>query len=189
MSCSTIEKLRCAHSDEDLMVAAAGGDTGAYAQLIERHQNSAWNAAYRFLGDAVEAEDMAQEAFLKILDAAPRYRPTASFRTYLYRVVTRLCLDHVQKKRPFYTDSVPTVAARGPSPLEILSEAEVGALIRGALDHLPPKQRVVVMFRYYEGLNYAEIAAILETTVKAVERLLSRARDGLGKQLGRFMEA
>src|SRR5207245_7539220 len=128
-------------------------------ELVERHQASAWNAAYRFLGDATEAEDMAQEAFLKILHAAPRYQPSATFRTYLYRVVTRLCLDHVGKKRPFYTQSVPNVAAAGSSPWEILSEQEVGALLRDALDHLLPKQRLVLILRYYEGLNSAEIAS------------------------------
>lgn len=188
MSCSTTEKLRRVPSDEDLMIAASAGNVAAYGELVERHQSSAWNAAYRFLGDRTEAEDVAQEAFLKILDAAPRYRPTATFRTYLYRVVTRLCLDHVHKKRPFYTESVPNVAARGRSPLDVMTDHEIGALVRSALDQLPPKQRVVVVLRYYEGLNYAEIASALETTVKAVERLLSRAREGLERRLGQFIE-
>src|SRR5437016_5065560 len=111
MSCSTTEKPRPIPSDEDLMVAASAGDTDAFGELVERHQGSAWNAAYRFLGDAAEAEDIAQEAFLKILDAAPRYQPSARFRTYLYRVVTRLCLDHAGKKKPFYTQFVPNIPA------------------------------------------------------------------------------
>jgi len=189
MSCSTTEKLRRVPSDEDLMIAAGSGDRGAFGQLVERHQTSAWNAAYRFLGDSAEAEDVAQEAFLKILDAAPRYQPSASFRTYLYRVITRLCLDHVRKKKPFYTQTIPHVAAGEPSPLETVTDQEVGQIIRAALESLPSRQRMVVVLRYYEGLDYAETASVLETTVKAVERLLSRAREGLERKLGRFLEA
>ena len=83
-------------SDEELMQAASGGDMEAFGKLVRRHERSAWNAAWRLLGDATEAEDAAQDAFLKILDAAPRYRPTASFRKYLYRVVTRLCLNRMR---------------------------------------------------------------------------------------------
>src|SRR5437879_2891509 len=82
--------------------------------------------------------------------------------------------DHVGLKRHVYTQPVPNVAAAGSSPWEILSEQEVGALLRAALAHLLPKQRIVVILRYYEGLNYAEIASALQTLVKAVERLLSR---------------
>jgi RNA polymerase sigma-70 factor (ECF subfamily) len=85
-------------TDEELMLATARGDLGAFGQLVERHQASAWNAAYRFLGNAVDAEDIAQEAFLRVLDAAPRYRATAKFRTFLFRIVTRLCIDVTRRK-------------------------------------------------------------------------------------------
>ena len=99
MSCTASDILRRIRTDEELMLAVRAGDLAAFEHLVVRHQSSAWNAAYRFLGDAAEAEDLAQEAFLKILDAAPRYQPTAKFRTYLYRVVTRLCLDRLQRYR------------------------------------------------------------------------------------------
>src|SRR6516164_3585667 len=110
MSCLTSQMLTRMPTDEELMTAASAGDLRAFEQLVQRHQSSAWQAAYRFLGDATEAEDIAQEAFLKIFDAAPRYQPTAAFRTYLYRVVTRLCLDFAQKKRPLYTQFLPEIA-------------------------------------------------------------------------------
>ena len=93
-------------SDEELMLAVGKGDFSAFEQIVLRHQKSAWYAAYRFLGDRTIAEDVAQEALLKILDAAERYRPTAKFRTYLYGVVTRLCLDHARKKQPAYVDDL-----------------------------------------------------------------------------------
>lgn len=163
-------------TDEELMLAARSGDLGAFEQLVLRHQQSAWNAAYRFAGDAAEAEDVAQEAFLKILNAAPHYRPTASFRTYLYRVVTRLCLDRVRKKHPAYTEDHNEVTAREPSALENLIKDEQSRAVRTALDSLPPAQRMAAVLRYYEGLSYAEIAVAMENTQKGIERLLARAR-------------
>jgi RNA polymerase sigma-70 factor (ECF subfamily) len=175
-------------SDEELMTAVSAGDFAAFAQLVERHQSSSWQAAYRFLGDAAEAEDIAQEAFLRILDAAPRYRPVASFRTYLYRVVTRLCLDHAQKKRPLYTEAIPNLPDRHPSPVEVATLSERRQGIREALDILPANWRMAVILRYYEGLSYAEIALALQTSVKAVEHLLARARIALEKRLGHLLE-
>ncbi len=87
--------------DTTLMIRAAEGDLAAFEQLVRRNQAGAWAFAWRFLGDAAEAQDIVQEAFLRIYQAAPRYRPTAGFRTYLYRVVARLCLDWKAKKRPY----------------------------------------------------------------------------------------
>ena len=88
------------------MVRDAGGDLAAFEELVRRNQGGAWALAWRFLGDAAEAQDIVQEAFLRIYKAAPRYRPTAAFRTYLYRVVARLCLDWKAKKRPEYVATV-----------------------------------------------------------------------------------
>jgi RNA polymerase sigma-70 factor (ECF subfamily) len=75
------------------MQAVAGGDLDSFEEIVLRYRQYAWRIAYRFLGDAMESEDVAQESFLKILEAAPRYRPTATFRTYFYRTLTRLCID------------------------------------------------------------------------------------------------
>ncbi len=175
-------------ADEDLMLAVRQGDFNAFAQLVVRHQTSAWRAAYRFLGDSAEAEDVAQEAFLKILDAAAHYQPTARFRTYLYRVITRLCLDLARKKRPGYHDELPDFAEAGPSPLDVLTVRECRHDIRKALDLLPPNQRMAVILRYDEGLGYADIAVALETSPKAVERLLARARATLEKLLAHLLE-
>jgi RNA polymerase sigma-70 factor (ECF subfamily) len=170
-------------SDEDLMTAVSRGDLGAFEQLVLRHQHSAWTVACRFLGDPVEAEDIAQEAFLRILDAAPRYQPTASFRTYLHRVLTRLCLDHTRKKRPRYGVLIPDEGDGRPLPEEVLATRERDAAVAQALNNLSPRQRLVLIWRYYEGLNYMDIAAALETSPKGIERLLARARTALEKEL------
>jgi len=166
-------------TDEERMLAVAGGDHEAFRELVLAHEHAAWSVAYRFLRDAAEAEDAAQEAFLRIFQAASRYRPTASFRTYLYRVVARICIDRAEKKHPVYTDTVPDVADPSPTPAEDLAAGERTDLVRRALDALPPKQRMAVILRYYEDLDYSGISRVLEVTVKAVEGLLGRARAAL----------
>ena len=170
------------------MLAVSNGDLDAFEQIVLRHQNSAWYTAYRFLGDRVTAEDVAQEAFLKVLDAAGRYRTTARFRTYLYRVVTRLCLDHARKKQPAYVDDLSTVSGPSPSPLDAAVSRERGEAVWKALDALPPRQRMAVVLRYYEGLSGQEMAAAMGVSVKGVERLLARARRVLEVLLNDFLE-
>ncbi len=174
-------------SDAELMLATAGGDMGAFEQLVLRHQTAAWNAAYRFLGDAAEAEDVAQQAFLNILEAAERYEPSAKFTTYLYRVITRLCIDRSRKKQPVYTDDLPARATPGPSPAEAAERGERDEAVRVALARLPDRQRMAVVLRYYEGLSGSETAAAMDASVKAIERLLARARTGLEQDLAGFL--
>ena len=168
------------------MLAAAKGDLNAFEQIVLRHQQTAWAVAKRFLGDPTEAEDVAQDAFLKILAAAPRYRPSAAFRTYLIRVVSRLCMDRARKMHPVYSDEPPELPASGPSASESALHAERDRAIRRALDALPHAQRMAVVLRYYEGLDYRAIAEAMDTTEKAVERLLARARVALRVPLSQF---
>ena len=185
---STRKTVSRMQSDEELMSAVGKGDLAAFEQIVLRHQSAAWNSAYRFLGDAAEAEDVAQEAFLKILRAAPGYQPTATFRTYLYRVITRLCLDHAQKMKPVYTEKLPDAWDDATSLLQALTTEERDKEVRNALDSLPSNQRMAVILKYYEGLSYAEIASVIDTSIKAVERLLARARESLEKPLASLLE-
>jgi len=161
------------------MRAVQQGDLSAFEQIVLRHQTAAWSAACRFLNDPAEAEDVAQDAFLRVLDAASRYRPTAKFQTYLLQIVTRLCLDRVRKKRPIYTDTLPDTPASGASPAGRLLDRERNQLVRQALDKLPAQQRLALILRYDEELSYQDIAAVLQVTPKAVERLLARGRAAL----------
>jgi len=174
-------------SDEDLMLSARDGDLDAFEQIVLRHQGEAWRAAYRFTGDAAGAEDLAQDAFLKIFDAAPRYRPTATFRTYFYRVLTRLCIDHRRKKRPVL--AVPNMPDTTPSPSARADQAERDALIQAALNCLPADYRMAVVLRYFEGLSGAEMAEAMGRSVKAVERLLARVKSSLEPQLRHLLES
>jgi len=175
------------HSDEELMTAAARGDMSAFETLAQRHQTSAWNLAFRLLGNAEEAEDVAQEAFLRILQAASRYQPTAAFRTYLYRIITRLCYD--QHRKPAPSDGLDPDAETSPQPApdEIALAAEQCRAVREAVGSLPLQQRTAVILRYDQCLGYDEIAEVLGTSRKAVERLLARGKAALAKRLNRFL--
>jgi RNA polymerase sigma-70 factor (ECF subfamily) len=173
-------------TDTTLMVRAAGGDLAAFEELVRRNQAGAWALAWRCLGDEAEAQDVVQEAFLKIYKAAARYQPTAKFRTYLYRVVTRLCLDWEAKKRPEYTDTLPAVPDSSRSPEALLGQDELRDAVQKSLAHLPMKQRLAITLRHYEGLSYGEIAEVLDVSAKAVDSLLQRARETLRQRLLAF---
>jgi RNA polymerase sigma-70 factor (ECF subfamily) len=172
-----------AATDEELMLSVRDGDLDAFEQIVLRHEAEAWCVAYRFTGDAAEAEDLAQETFLKVLDAAPRYKPTATFRTFLFRILNRLCIDHVRKKRPTVTDSLPPSVDDAFSPPHQAAEAERDALIRAALNALPADYRMAVILRYFEGLSGSKMAEVMGRSVKAVERLLARAKAALEPNL------
>jgi len=171
-------------SDEELMKRVANGHVAAFDELVCRHQHSVWSTACRFTADPVEAEDLAQETFLRVLRAASRYRPTGDFRSYLLRILGRLCLDRSRKKGPVYGHEVPDCGDPSPSPAEQLEAARRGDQVRGALASLPGNQRMAIILKYYEDMNYAQIAGIMGVSEKAIERLLDRGREGLRRRLG-----
>ena len=172
------------NSDELLVQAAGQGDLKSFNQIVKRHQAWAWRVAYRFIGNEDDASDIVQEAFLRLLDASSRYHPTATFRTYFYKIITRLCLDRAKKKQPLFLEKIPDAPDPGSGITDAIMRNEAAAAIRSALDSLPPSQRMAIVLRYYEDLNYDEIALALETTTKAVERLLARGRESLRAILG-----
>lgn len=174
-------------SDEELMSAVAQGDLLAFDELVRRHQASAWRLAYRLLGRHQDAEDVAQEAFLRILRAASRYRPTAGFRTFLYRIITRLCRDRRRKAIPHPWADADAAICELPSPEECMEAREQRQAVREAVASLPPKQQEAVILRYYEMLSYSEIAQVLGTSPKGAERLLARGRPHLARLLRGFL--
>ena len=178
-------------SDENLMQLVVQGDLDAFEQIVLRHQQMAWRTAYRLVADYQAAEDLAQEAFLRVFKAADRYRPTAAFRTYLNRIVVRLCLDYLRKGRPIPTDTLGCnveASNSSPSPDQQAVDVEQVQAVQQALARLPTNQRAAIVLRYYEGLSGRQIAAAMEITVKAVERLLARGRATLERLLSGFLE-
>jgi RNA polymerase sigma-70 factor (ECF subfamily) len=174
-------------SDEELMSAAAGGDMDAFEELVRRHQQSAINVAYRMLGDAHRAQDTAQEAFLRILESARRYRPTAGFRTYLYRILTRLCIDIYRKRAPGASDQLDAETDPSEAPPEAVLRDERQELVRRAIDGLPGRQKLALVLQHYEDLSYEEIAVVLKCSTKAVDALLVRAKRTLKEALKDLM--
>jgi RNA polymerase sigma-70 factor (ECF subfamily) len=170
--------------DEDLMLAAGRRDPAAFEEIVRRHQTWAWRIAYRFLGREEDAADVVQDAFIRLLDALRHYRPTAKFKTYFYHIITRLCLDRAKKKQPLYLETIPESPDPHLGVAEAMMRRETAAGVRAALDVLPPNQRMAIVLRYYEELNYEDIASALETTPKSVERLLARGRERLRTILG-----
>jgi RNA polymerase sigma-70 factor, ECF subfamily len=166
-------------SDEELMTSAAQGDISAFKQIVLRYQASVWRVAYRFIGNSAEAQDIAQTVFLKLFKAAPRYHPTALLKTYLFRIVNTTCIDHACKNRPSTLNDPTEVPDDSPSAIDvmIMHEKEIG--VKQAIETLPPRQRSAISLRYEAELSIREIANILKVTEKAVERLLSHARETL----------
>ncbi len=177
--------------DEELLQLVAQGDLDAFEQLVLRHQQRIWLTAFRLVADYQAAEDLAQEAFLRVFKAADRYRPTAAFRTYLYQIVVRLCLDYLRKGRPIPTNDLGGnvgISSTAPSPDQFAAQGEQVLAVQEALTHLPANQRTAIVLRYYEGLSGREIAASMDLSVKAVERLQARGRTHLERLLTRFLE-
>ncbi len=171
-------------SDESLLEAAGKGDRKAFGELVRRHHSWAWGVSYRFTGLESESEDIVQSAFIKLLKAACGYSRTGSFKTFFHVIITRLCLDHAKRKMPVYVESYQEMANAAPGIEDSLLEREQAMRVRTALDCLPPKQRMAIVLRYYEDLGYEEMALMMETSKKGVERLLARGRESLRKNLG-----
>jgi len=168
-------------SDEELMMATARGDMDSFEELVLRHQDGAVGVAYRLRSDEDSAREAAQEAFLRVLESAPRYRPTASFRTYLYRILTRICIDVYRRHRHEPPpDAIPAV---GETPPQAVERAEREERVRRAIAALPMRQRIALVLRHYEGMSYGEIARAMRLSPRAVDSLLSRARAQLRQAL------
>ncbi|MFB6346733.1 MAG: RNA polymerase sigma factor [bacterium] len=172
-------------TDEALMQDVASGSTEAFEEIVRRYRQMAIGIAYNLLKNSSRAEEIAQEAFLKILRNAEDYKVTASFKTYLTRVVTRICYDFTEKNKPLSFDKTAGSPNTRPSrsPLDETLDRERRQLLRHALNNLPNRQRTAIVLQSLEDFTYEEIADVMETTKKAVERLLSRAREKLSGEL------
>lgn len=172
-----------APGDRELMERTAAGDREAFAGLIGRHQASVLSVAYRFLGDRAEAEDVAQSVFVRLWESARRYRPDAPLPAYLRTLTVNLCLDLKRKARFVVLEAEPEIPG-GEDPAARAEEGERRLALERTLASLAPAQRMAVILFHLEGLGVKEVADLLETTPKAAESLLSRARAALRERLG-----
>jgi len=175
-------------SDEELMGRVAEADARAFETLARRHADRAFLLAFRITRNRADADEVVQEAMLRVWVNAPRWRPTAAFRTWLYRILVNLCLDR-RRHAPFAAiEAAGDPADDSPDPVARLEADETGRAVAGALGALPERQRVALVLTYYEGLSNAETAAVLGSSVSGVEALLVRAKRTLRRTLGPLME-
>lgn len=161
------------------MARAAQGDERAFRVLAERHAGRALGLARRILGNEAMAEDIVQDAFLRVWINAPRWRPQAQFRTWLYRIVVNLCLNAKRRAGDLPLDAAGHVADPAPPADAQLEARERDRRVAAAVDALPERQRAAIVLTYQEGLGNAEVADVLDTSISGVETLLVRARRAL----------
>lgn len=164
-------------SDDALLGLVGTGDQKACEMLMRRHLARTMAVARRMLGNAADAEDVAQEVFLRVWVHAARWEPgKAALSTWLHRVATNLCLDRLRRKGTVDIDAIPEPLSEEPGPHENLEQSDLARQIDKALQALPVRQRAAVTLVHYQGLSNIETAEILEVTVEAVESLLARGR-------------
>lgn len=171
-------------SDQALVTAMAAGDADAFAILVGRHVGSVGAIARRMLGDDAEAEDVAQEVFLKLWRLGADLTLDAhGVRPWLRRVASNLAIDRLRARRRLdVTDDVPEVAD-APRQMQGLDGNDVAARVDTALQGLPERQRLALMLFHFEGLSQLEVAASMGISDEAVESLLARARRALRAEL------
>jgi RNA polymerase sigma factor (sigma-70 family) len=177
-----------ADPDEDLLAKAGRGDRAAARELVQRKLPRLTGLAYRLLYDAAEAEDVAQEAFLRLWRQAASWRPGgARLDTWLHRVALNLCYDRLRRQKRLAGDP-PEMADEGPGPERGLEAKDTGRRVAGALATLPARQREAIVLCHYQELGNIEAAQVLEISVEALESLLSRGRRALRAALADLVE-
>lgn len=166
--------------DEALLVLYANGDSDAAKALMMRLTPRVLGYASRLLNDRAEAEDVAQEAMLRLWKIAPEWRQgEAKVSTWLYRVVTNLCTDRLRKKRGVALDAVAEPEDGRASVAEGMIESERAVALRAALATLPERQRQAVVLRHIEEIANPEIAQMMDISIEAVESLTARGKRAL----------
>jgi RNA polymerase sigma-70 factor, ECF subfamily len=181
--------------DVSLMLAFQKGDEAAFQELVERNNARVIGLVHRFVGDSNDAEDLAQEVFLRIYRARVSYTPTARFSTWMFRITANVSLNSLRSRSTRRDDvSIAQICdeSDGPSampdtdtpmPDQHLHQQELRDKVQEAIHMLPEKQQIAVVLNKYEGMSYADIARTIGCSTMAVKSLLARARDNLKDRL------
>jgi len=179
-SSAEADSTRSGLSDERLMLAFSQGSAEAFTELFQRYKQPVYGFFCRRVADCAHAEELAQETFLAVLRAGPRYQPRALFRTYLYAVGFKILRAHRRKAAFRATFFGHRNTAHDPAKRDA---TEAGLWVRRAVEKLEPIDREIVMLREFEQLSYAEIADLLELPVNTVRSRLFHARTALRELL------
>ena len=178
------------NSDASLLALYASGSQAAARALTARHLPRVFAHACRLLQDHAEAEDVAQEAMMKLWKLAPDWREgEAKLSTWLYRITANACTDRLRKRRTVALEAAPEAADESPSAEAGLIAADRKQALHSAMSTLPERQRNALVLRHFEALSNPEIASTLETSIEAVESLLARARRALADKLAHLHPA
>ncbi len=167
---------------------ARQGDKVAFGQLIEAYQGPVYNLAYRMLNNSGEAEEAAQEAFIRAYTRLESYDPAHKFSTWLLSITSNYCIDQIRKRRAILLSIDEPLAphpalhsenSKGPEAQAVAVEQE--EMVQGMLNELAPEYREAVVLRYWYDMSYDEIAEVQDTTVSAVKSRLFRARRQLAE--------
>jgi RNA polymerase sigma-70 factor (ECF subfamily) len=182
-------KIEVRVDDRVLVGRAQRGDQDAFAALVTRHQRYVYNLAYRLLRDTDEAEDLVQEAFLRAWKGLGAFRGEAKFTTWLYRIVTNLCYNRLDKLRrqllDISVDDDDLAIPLSPviEPPAVIEAAEEHAYLHQQVSALPVKYRLVISLFYLQGFSYQEMAQVLDLPLGTVKTHLFRARERLRRRL------
>jgi RNA polymerase sigma-70 factor (ECF subfamily) len=201
VSGETSAQLALRDPDIRLMLRVRDDDPVAFAELVELYQHRLVTVMRHLVGSKEEAEDLAQEVFLRVYRARKKYRPRAKFSTWLFTIANNLALNALRsrQRKPVVPLDVRDSGPLGPRPAEQLvrdrasqpgariQQQELAAVIAQALEGLNERQRVAVILNKFEDMNYAEIAEVMNLTTKAVKSLLSRARENLREALREYV--
>jgi RNA polymerase sigma-70 factor (ECF subfamily) len=186
-------------ADQQVVTWAQDGDESAFRELIRRYQRPIFSIIYRMVRDRELAEDLAQETFIKVLNAIDSYRPEHKFSSWIFKIANNAAIDHLRRREleTLSLEGAPDaltaerqeatalqVRDRTESPLDELEARELGSQIEQAIAGLRPEYRSCIMLRHVEGRAYEEIAEILGLPLGTVKTYIHRARAELRSQLG-----
>lgn len=163
---------------------ARAGDKEAFSKLVEAYQNPVYNLTYRMLGNSDEAEEAAQETFLRVYTRLDRYNSAYKFSTWILSIASHYCIDRLRKRRitwlslddPLPARFAPQLSSTKPGPESSAIAGEMQSQVQVLLETLQPDYRAAVLLHYWYDMSYEEIAETMETTVSAIKSRLFRAR-------------
>jgi RNA polymerase sigma-70 factor (ECF subfamily) len=189
--------------DKGLMLRIAQEDEAALRELIEKHQATVYGTIAKMLGDPIEAQDLAQRVFVRIYRAAPTYRATAQFKTWMFTIVRNLVFnEHRRRSRAVLVSLHPPNPETGgqgtglelpdpatKTPAQRILQDEMFQAVNAAILALPEQQRLAMILRRYDEFSYEQIAEVLQTSVSATKSLLFRARESLRIALQDYLDS
>ncbi|MEG6616837.1 sigma-70 family RNA polymerase sigma factor [Peptococcaceae bacterium 1198_IL3148] len=186
-------------TDKELIEKSLSGDYIAFEELIHKYENKVYTVAYRFMGNHADACDLAQEAFIKMYQALPKFRGDSSFMTWIYHITANVCRDELRRRQKKQTLSLDddsddnvapkfTIASDEPGPEEIIESLELSTQVQQCLNMLSEDYRLILIMREIQGLSYDEIAETMNISLGTVKSRLSRARSVFKEKITPILE-